>query len=55
MFWLAWKYLLFGLIHPQDFLNKKATLKIESAALNGGQGKLSYFVYFVRPPRESGM
>jgi hypothetical protein len=37
------------------FLAKKLTLKIDSAALSGGQVKLTYFMYFPWPPLEAGL
>jgi hypothetical protein len=35
--------------------NKKLKLKIVSAASSGGQEKLTYFIYFLSPPREAGL
>jgi hypothetical protein len=36
------------------FLTKRQSLIIESAVSHGGQGKLTYFMYFIWPPLEAG-
>jgi hypothetical protein len=41
-------------LHPskKKTLTRKLTLKIDSAASTGGQGKLTYFMYFPSPSLE---
>jgi len=39
----------------KQFLTKNITLKIDSAASTGNNGKLTYFIYFHKPSLEAAL
>ena len=50
-----WQFPLLLLIPSQKKFNKKSNVNLDSAASNGGQGNLTYFVYCSWPPFEAAL